>query len=166
MRLRPATPADAAAIAGIQARAWWHAYDELLEPRRIAAHLEANGPDVWRARLAEPGRVRTVVAATADGTVRGYAVHGPSRLPERPGDGELLAINVDPPAQGAGVGGVLLDAVHAGLAAEGHDHAVLLVFDGNGHARRFYAARGWSPDGDAFPSQAWGVPDLRMRRAL
>jgi GNAT superfamily N-acetyltransferase len=57
--------------------------------------------------------------------------------------GYLRLIAVLPGAQGAGVGGALLDAFEAEVARESR-HAFLLVSDFNGGAQRFYERRGYA----------------------
>ncbi|MEJ3749160.1 GNAT family N-acetyltransferase [Actinomycetes bacterium KLBMP 9797] len=59
----------------------------------------------------------------------------------------LFAIHVDPATQGQGVGSALLADALGALAARGWRRAVLWVFAGNVHARRFYERGGWSCDG-------------------
>jgi GNAT superfamily N-acetyltransferase len=85
--------------------------------------------------------------ADVGGRVAGFASYGDARGEHAgPGLGELHAIYVDPPAQGAGAGSALLAAAEQGLRDEGHERAMLWVFVRNGLARAFYAARGWAPD--------------------
>ena len=127
--IRRATRADAAAIAAVQARAWRHAYADIVAPedmpvpeeraQRFAAHID-GGSDVfvWD----QAGRVAGFAAIDGD---------------------ELRAIYVDPPAQGAGVGTALMSAAVDALRVSGHDEAFLWVFEANGLARAFYERHGW-----------------------
>jgi GNAT superfamily N-acetyltransferase len=124
-----ATPADAAAIAGVQARAWRHAYADIVEADRMPV------PEQQAPRFAEfiegGGEVHVF---DQDGRVVAFAAV----------DGnELRAIYVDPPAQGAGVGSALLEAAVAALRAASHAEAFLWTFEANGLARAFYERHGW-----------------------
>jgi GNAT superfamily N-acetyltransferase len=147
--IRRATPADAAAIAAVQARAWRHAYADIVAPEdmpvpeeraaRFAAHID-GGSDVfvWD----QEGRVAGFAAVDSD---------------------ELRAIYVDPPAQGAGVGTALLSAAVDALRASGHAEAFLWTFEANGLARAFYERHGWV----LVPGrQGRLAPEVRYRIAL
>lgn len=166
--IRAATPADADAIAKVQVRAWTRAYADLLPP-------DAAGPDAvearerWRANL-EVGRAtrRTTLVYELEGRIAGYTSVGPARDDDaRPDVGELMAVYVDPVAQGAGVGRALMDAGEARLREEGRAEAVLWVFAENGLARDFYARRGWVLEPEAVNARLnrW-APAVRYRLAL
>ncbi|MFL5578630.1 MAG: GNAT family N-acetyltransferase [Gemmatimonadaceae bacterium] len=82
-------------------------------------------------------------AYTHEGTLLGYACYGPTPATDRTYD--LYWIAVDPAAQGAGAGTVLLGAVERRLAEA---RARLLVVETSSRAeydatRGFYAARGY-----------------------
>lgn len=124
--IRPATAADAAAVARVEIRARAHA-DELLDPDA----------------LEPPPRDGALVAELA-GRVVGFVV------PDGP-DGLVLA--VDPVAQGAGLGGTLLEAA-------GTDATHAWVPERDGLARAFLAGRGWSEQGES--RQHDGAPERRM----
>ena len=148
--IRRATPADADAIAAVQARAWRHAFADIVEPdrmpvaseqgRRLAEHIEGGGE---------------VQVFDQDGRIAGFAMFV--------GD-QLHALYVDPPAQGAGVGTVLLGAAVDALRAAGHTEAFLWTFEANGLARAFYERHGWQhvPGHD----DHLGAPEVRYRLAL
>jgi GNAT superfamily N-acetyltransferase len=153
--IRPATREDAATIAALEVRAWRWAYVDLVAEEHMptVAEREArwvreplDGASVWD----QDGRVVAVVQTGA--------------RDDEPGVGALRGLYVDPAAQGAGIGAALHDHAVAELAAAGHAAATLWVFTANGHAREFYAARGWAPDGER---GVWaGVSQLRYRRTL
>jgi GNAT superfamily N-acetyltransferase len=148
--IRPATPADAEAIAAVQARAWRHAYAEIVEPERMPV------PEQQAPRFAEwiAGGGEAYVW-DQDGEVAGFAT--------LEGD-ELRAIYVDPPAQGAGVGTALLTAAVSALRAAGHAEAFLWTFEANGLARAFYERHGW----ELAPGRQGRLdaPEVRYRRTL
>lgn len=147
--IRRAVPADAAAIAAVQARAWRHAFADIVEPEQMPQ------PDQQ-----EPGFVERIAAGAEvyvfdqDGRIAGFAA--------LVGD-ELGAIHVDPAAQGAGVGSALLAAAVDALREAGHSEAFLWTFEANGLARTFYERRGW----ELVPGrQERHAPEVRYRITL
>jgi putative acetyltransferase len=141
--IRPATPQDAEAIAAVQDRSWRRAYADLLDPRAFDEMSDAR-PERWRQFLADPDARAWVLEV--EGRIVGFA-----GLRGR----ELRSLYVDPAAQGAGAGSALLAHAEAAGACE------LEVFEGNGHGRAFYEARGWRDDG---PAGEW--LDRRLRRYI
>lgn len=141
--IRDAREADADALAGVQHRAWWRAYAEYVHPERFATLEELVGR--WRKLLApRADRQRATLVHDQGGQVAGFASVGPARDADAtPATGELMAVYVDPPAQGAGVGRALLGAADARLRELGFAEAVLWVFEENGMARELYERRGW-----------------------
>ena len=163
--IRPATPDDAAALAGVQIRAWWRAYADLVDHDKLSEHTVASRTERWQEILAG-GETQTAVAEAA-GRVAGFASVGAPRHAEpEPGLGELHALYVDPPAQGAGVGSALLAEAEARLRAHGFERGVLCVFEANGLARAFYAARGWSREQPHTVLADRWAPEIRMRKEL
>jgi GNAT superfamily N-acetyltransferase len=147
--IRPATPADAPAIAAAQARAWRHAYADIVEPERMPT-AQQQAP-----RFAEYIRAGgEVLVFDQNGRVAGFAALS---------GGELQAIYVDPPAQGAGVGSALLRAAEDALRAAGHEEAFLWTFEANGLARAFYERHGWEL---VAGRQERIAPEVRYRRGL
>lgn len=162
--LRRATPADAEPIAGISVRAWNHAYGEFLDPQVLAQRTVESQAERWREALAGTETV-TMVAVVAE-RIAGYATVGASHDGDAaPSVGQLGALYVDPPAQGAGLGTQLLaDAVER-LVAGGFTVATLWVFEENGLGRAFYERHGWRPDpgGVGREGADWHGPALRYR---
>lgn len=154
--IRPARRKDARALAELEVRAWRWAYVDFVAEEdmpTVAERLER-----WHAESLDGCSVWD-----QDGLVVGV-------VQVRPGeDGDpriatLRSLYVDPPAQGAGVGSRLHDHGIALMQAAGCSVGRLWTFEGNGHARAFYEARGWEHDGTA---GSWrGVPELRYRREL
>jgi GNAT superfamily N-acetyltransferase len=149
--IRPATGEDAAALAAIQARAWRWAYGDFVDPDRMPVASEREPR--WR-EVAASGSLRVF---DQDGAVVGYAGVDAD---------QLSGLYVDPPAQGAGVGGRLLADAEARLRAAGHARAWLWVFEANAHGRHFYERRGWSAVGDPVRRDGWAAPALRYEREL
>lgn len=145
MRLRRATPGDAAAVAAVHVRSWQAAYRGLLpddvldglDPAAFAARYTfgRGGPD-------DP----VTVVAEMEGSVAGFATTGPDREGETD-RGELWALYADPAWWGHGVGRRLVGDARRRLRRSGRRRAVLWVLDGNARAERFYRADGWRPDG-------------------
>ena len=46
--IRRATAEDAEAIAGVQVRAWRHAYADIVDPELLAEHTVASRTERWR----------------------------------------------------------------------------------------------------------------------
>jgi GNAT superfamily N-acetyltransferase len=147
--IRRATPADAPAIAAVQARAWRHAYADVVEPERM--------PD--------PAQEAPRFAAHVDGGAEVYVWDQDGRVAAFAAlDGrQLCAIYVDPTAQGAGVGSALLVHALEALRAAGHREAFLWTFEANGLARAFYERHGW----ELVPGEQHRLaPEVRYRRSL
>lgn len=140
-RIRPASPADAAAVARIYIDSWNAGFGDLMGYRQLTAEREAR----WAQDLAGGGSQRWWVAEQ-DGRVVGFAGIGPSRDPVEAGLGELDTIAVDPDHWRSGVGRALMRHATAALAAE-YDSAILWTVAGYERGHRFYAAMGWTPDG-------------------
>ncbi|TIC84357.1 GNAT family N-acetyltransferase [Nocardioides sp. GY 10127] len=123
MTVRPAGPADTAAVAALEAR--------------------NLGVDAWSYGLVEAGlsgdvpTVSYLVATRADGEVVGHAVVSLVDV------AELQRISVLPEHRRSGLATALLDAV-VGLAREaGCDRVLLEVREDNDGARAFYARHGF-----------------------
>lgn len=129
-----------------------------------------------RARYDETSAValwRRVLAAAPDGVLvadaAGHGVRGVVRYGADPDDarhGHVFSLYVHPDAQGLGLGGTLLHAATGKLRAAGFAKVTLWVFARNDAARAFYAAQGWTPDGGTLVEEAYGEPELRLRRSL
>ncbi len=163
--IRRATLEDAGAIGALQVRTWRRNYADIVD----AQILEAIEPESRAARWATTlsAQDSTTLVAEVAGAVCGFASVGTSREEQAPADeGEILALYVDPPAQGAGVGTALLAAAEQALRERGHTSAVLRVMTENGLAQRFYARRGWTlVPGSELPHW-WGVSVVLYRKPL
>lgn len=160
---RRASVTDAAAVARIQVRAWHRAFSDVVFPEHTPTVEDQTTH--WETVLAEG--VHALVVELG-GEIRGFAAVGTVREPE-PGEeglGEVVALFVDPVAQGAGLGGMLLAAAEDELRARGHDEAVLWTLEA-ALARAWYERRGWSQDRDAVPGHGLlGAPEVRYRKRL
>ncbi|MGW0970358.1 N-acetyltransferase family protein [Streptomyces sp. NPDC002516] len=168
-RVREMTLADCARVAEIRVRGWQSAYEGLI-PRTYLDGLSVTEDAERRRRRLEEGDGSVVnLVAERDGSVAGWACHGPHRDGEvRSGDVELYAIYVHPDLLGRGVGQALLRESVRRCAAAGHERMLLWVLKENTRARRFYERAGFRPDGAEEPFEAAGVavPEVRYARAL
>jgi ribosomal protein S18 acetylase RimI-like enzyme len=163
--IRPARADDAPAIAGVQVRAWWHAYADIVDHEHLASRTVAARTERWREILA--GSRSETAVAEVDGRVAGFAsVGAPMHAKPEPGLGELHAIYVDPPAQGAGVGTALLADAERRLGGRGFDRALLSVFEANGLARAFYRAHGWREEEPLVVREDGWAPEIHMLKDL
>jgi GNAT superfamily N-acetyltransferase len=145
--IRPATAADALAIARVQVESWEGVYRGLMPDALIGSFTVENRTEQWERFFASPG-ARTAFVAEHDGVV-GMASAGPAR-----GDdvsptlvGEVYAVYVLPGHWNHGHGRDLMEAATAGLAGQGFSEAILWVLKGNDRARHFYERAGWHLDG-------------------
>jgi GNAT superfamily N-acetyltransferase len=156
--IRPATVADARALAELEVRAWRWAYVDIVAEQDMItidereAHWSSAALDGTFVAEVD-GRVVGVVRAGPDGdassggpAVSGVAQAGPD--PDGGGStGRLDVLAVEPAAQGAGLGAALYDHAVGRLRSAGFTDAVVWLFDGDGHAHGFYERRGWHADG-------------------
>ncbi len=151
--VRPATVGDAAACARIQVRAWHTAFADLIFPELTPT--VADQTERWTAALADP-EVDALVAELRD-TVHGFVAWGPARDADAGKAGEIYALFVDPVAQGAGVGGLLMREAEGALRFAGYDGVVLWTPE-EGLARGMYEGRGYTVD--RAPEPGHGVLEL------
>lgn len=167
MKLRPAVPADAMAVALVHVRAWQVAYRGLMPDDYLAGLRPEDRAQRYDFGSVDPARPRTLVAVEAD-TILGFATVSPARDPDAAGQGELCAIYVEPDCWGRGFGQALAASARDELYALGFRKAVLWVVAGNVRAEQFYRADGWSLDGLRRPHTVWNVTvdTVRYSRAL
>jgi|ERR1700722_606897 len=167
MLLRPAEPADTAAVARVHVRSWQLAYRGLLPVEYLDGLRPEDRAPHYTFGDREPGRPLTTVALE-HGEICGFATTGPSRDSDRAESGELYALYVDPSSWSLGVGRALMADARKRLAHDGFAEAHLWVLDGNARAERFYRLDGWDPDGSQRPEELWDVVvhELRYRTVL
>jgi ribosomal protein S18 acetylase RimI-like enzyme len=163
VRIRPGTPADADAAGAMFLACWRRSYVHVLPPEVRARYDEAGAVALWRRILAAQPHGVLVADEAGDG-VRGVARFGAD--PDDGRRGHVFSLYVHPDAHGLGLGGALLRTVSAKLRTAGYDAATLWVFEANRSARGFYEARGWVLDGGARVEEAYGEPEVRLRRNL
>jgi ribosomal protein S18 acetylase RimI-like enzyme len=163
VQIRAATVQDADAIADVQSRTWFAAYDGIVD-RAVMEQRAADRPARWRGHLAQG--TPTWLAEDASTPV-GIMSAGPSRDDDATiRTGELWMIYVAPEAQGRGVGRALMDEAIAQLRAQAFTEATLWVFEANAAARGFYERLGWHHDTAAGVRPDPWAPEVRYRRLL
>jgi ribosomal protein S18 acetylase RimI-like enzyme len=141
MRVRPATSADAEAIARVHVTTWQEAYRDTFGAALDQLSVE-DAAERRRAWLDAPAPQTFTLVGELFGRVAGFANAGPGR--DDPSVGELYAIYVVPQSWGTGLGPALMEAVLEGLRAAGFGEAVLSVLADNARARHFYEREGWT----------------------
>ena len=167
LTVRRATLGDAADVAGVHVRSWQVAYRGLLPDQRLDGMRAEDRVARYDFGATDPPRPSTLVAVE-EGVIRGFVTTGPCRDTDGTGVGEILALYVDPPAWGRGVGRQLITEARATLSQAGFAEAVLWVLAGNERAQRFYRADGWLPEREGRTETIWDVPvdEVRFRRRL
>jgi GNAT superfamily N-acetyltransferase len=156
VRLRPARPADAAAVAVIWEQGWRDGHLGNVPDELVAVRT----PESFRTRAAD--RVGDTTVADLGGEVAGFVMVV---------ENEVEQVYVARAHRGAGVAGALLAEAERLVAAGGHDRAWLAVAAGNARARRFYERCGWTDDGPfgyraTYPGGTVTVPCHRYVRAV
>ena len=170
VHLRPATEADAAAIAEVHVRAWQTAFRGIVSDDRLDAMRVERGVDRFRQKLApaESANQRFVVAGSGD-TVLGFVGFGTTRDEDVDPTltAEVRGLYVHPTHWRRGVGRRLLHAAVGELAADGFETATLWTLADSEASRAFYEAQGWRTDGAIVEWEDWdGVPLVRYRKTL
>ena len=140
LRIRPAIPADAVAIATVHAQSWRETYGRFVDNPDTDPWFDVGRRiGMWRSSLEE--EELNVVVADADGSIVGFAA-----TPLTPGADavrpeELQMLYVIESSHGSGAGQAPLDAVL------GDRPASLWVAADNPRAHAFYLRNGFRPDG-------------------
>lgn len=137
--VRPAVPADGAAIAAVQLATWRATYGEWIPDVVAALDLDRTAAN-WARAAVDPDQRVTV--AERDGRVVGYAHSGPPDDADDVGR-ELHALYVLPEQQGGGVGRALVEDA---FAAAGEAAWVVWSLERYAPARAFYERLGFRPD--------------------
>jgi len=166
--IRAARPADLDELVRVNAAAFRAGNGPALSPEAL---VEA-GPDAmqrrWQQHFDQPtghGPRATVIVADLGRILAGFTGGGATRDDDLDASvGELYSLYVDPELWGRGHGSTLHDAALGELVSRGYASAVLWVLEDNAHARGFYLARGWKPEGAQ--RRFLGASTLRLARAL
>ena len=140
LRIRPAIPADAVAIATVHAQSWRETYGRFVDDPDTNPWFDAERRvGMWRTSLEE--QELNVVVADADGSIVGFAATHLTPGADAARPEELQMLYVVESSHGSGAGQALLDAVL------GDRPASLWVAADNPRAHAFYRRNGFQPDG-------------------
>lgn len=156
MRIRPAVPEDAMAVARVHVCAWQAAYRGLLPDAYLNGLRPEDRAEKYNFDHGDLQQPHTLVAEV-EGRIIGFATTRASHDTETTGYGELCALYLDPEYWGCGFGSALHAAACAHLRSSGFEKAVLWVMVGNARAERFYEAMGWRTDGTQRQDTVWDV---------
>ena len=138
--LRPATLADAAALAELGAATFVDTFGAQNRASDVAAHLAAHfGPTIQEREIADPHG--GFLLAERGGALVGYARTLDAPVPAVVGTArarELARLYVRQAFLGAGIGATLMRRVLDDAHAAGHEALWLGVWEHNQRARRFY----------------------------
>lgn len=151
MRIRRATPADAAVLAALGAATFVETFGHLYTPEDLRTFLEESHSIAAYAKVLADPAYALWLAEDAVGRAIGYAQAGPCGLPHddvRPEDGELKRLYVRAGTQNAGTGRALMDAAMAWLLHDGPRTLWVSVWSENVGAQRFYARYGFAFAGE------------------
>lgn len=153
--VRPATTADARAVAEIHVAGWRWAYQGLVPHGLLDSLSVERREEMWRSGLARSLPGWALFVAERGGEVLGFVGSGPCGDDDA-GDetGEVYAIYLQPEVVGKGVGRALFARAVAHLREHGFSRATLWVLANNARTRRFYEIAGWRADGEE-KSQDW-----------
>jgi GNAT superfamily N-acetyltransferase len=175
LSVRAAQRGDELAVAAVHVRSWQLGYRDLLPHAYLNGLRAEDRAARYTFDRTPAGGPVTIVALDGD-AIRGFATLGQAagETGRVPGfglggpAGELLALYVDPPCWGRGIGRRLIAESRCRLSAHGFAEALVWVLAGNERAERFYRADGWIADGARRGRQAWGVTvdERRYRRAV
>ena len=169
MTIRPATTADASAIAAIHVETWRAAYRGQIPDAILEALDVERSASLWRERVTRA--VDSVFVAEDKETVVGFCNLVPSR--DKDADprniAEIAAIYVHPQHWRKRAGRALCDCALGEAGRRGYQAVTLWVLDSNDSAKRFYESVGFHPDGAVKTDEiklGTAVHEVRFRRAL
>ena len=160
--IRPATLADADALAEAVVRIWQATYRGMIPDAYLAALTVEGRAAVWRKLIAD-GR-RDIAVCELDGRLVGFVSAEPSRDAEAGADtGEVVALYVDLAVWRRGLGRQLMDWAKDVARRRSWQRLTLWVLRDNTRARSFYEAVGFSLDGAARDHDFSGTPVPEVR---
>ncbi len=147
--VRLAWPAEAAAIAALQRRAWAAQLPADLAHALLASVSELEMTEAWQQAITRPPKATyRVLVAVESGRVVGFAstMPSPDEDSDPAVDGQIEEFVIDPAAQQRGHGSRLLNACADTLRSDGFRRSYCWVGE-NDVLIRFLADAGWAPDG-------------------
>jgi GNAT superfamily N-acetyltransferase len=156
IRLRPAEPGDARAIARIHVETWRNTYPGMLPDRTLIDMTVDGKARSWRLLLERrPGGASVLLAELAGEGVIGFASAGPNRHANIAFAGEVETLYVMPDWQNQGIGRRLLEGCFTALRERGLASAMVWVLADN-PARFFYERMGGKRAGER-DETLWGA---------
>lgn len=142
LRVRPATPADAGAIAAVHRESWRTTYAGILPLAVVAREAGRKSERAWGQRLAMPASLcATYVAERAGEGAVGFVHCGSARAPIEGLEAEIYALYVLQPQQRRGAGRALVREAARHFVRQGQFGLYLWVLKAN-RARLFYESLG------------------------
>ena len=170
--MRPATPADADAIARVHWDSWVATYTGVFPQASFDAYPLGTRRETWHAEASRQQPGRRLFVAVQGPDVLGFANLGPYRTQphEAPGsghgEGELWALYLRPGHQRRGIGRALWATVVDAARTAGYPALRLWVIAGNA-AEHFYAAMGAMPIAEnVFDAQGMPIREVCRRIEL
>lgn len=149
LNVRPASAADAAALAALAERTFVETFATENRPEDVALHVARSyGIEIQGQELADPAV--TYLIAEVDGALAGYALVRTGEAPPCVTGAAPIQIHrfyVDRPWLGTGVAGALMSACEDEARRRGGRTLWLGVWERNARARRFYEKAGFSDVG-------------------
>jgi GNAT superfamily N-acetyltransferase len=168
--IRPATAADARAIAEIHYAGWQIAYAHVVSDEQMAAKLPECRIPFWQARTADPNDV-VLIAEDEAGKAQGFVYAGDVldhdiRKGRLDGfDCEIYSLHCRKEVQGRGLGRLLMAETARAFQDRGRKALMLWAYRDNAY-RRFYEkiggeliAEGYDDD---IPDVAYGWPLAKL----
>jgi GNAT superfamily N-acetyltransferase len=140
--IRPATAADASAIARVRIDTWRTAYRGLVPDAYLDAMDVEQSVALWQRVLDADAPNASVFVAAHAGEVIGFAAANRLAEPRHGLDAELSAVYVRREWQRAGIGRQLVLAAARAQRASGATGLIVWSISGNKPARAFYEALG------------------------
>ncbi len=144
--IRPATAADAPALAAVREETWRATYQGLIAHATLQRMIAAHTPGWWDKLR---GLGSSVLLLDFDGQTHGYATYGRARSGPAGCNGEIYELYLTPVCQGAGLGRRLFEASRRELARRHLRGLVVWCLRDNEQACVFYEAMGGRHGGTA-----------------
>ncbi len=151
MILRPASSADAPALAALGRDSFRAAFAHLYAPEDLAAFLHGAYADAVVAREIADPRCTHRLAEGEDGLIGFCKLVHPSPYTAHSDAANPIALGqlyTAPDRTGEGIGAALMDWAEAEARARGHDALQLSVWSENHRAQAFYARYGFAKIAD------------------
>jgi ribosomal protein S18 acetylase RimI-like enzyme len=164
--IRPASPADAPAVARIHVASWAVAYRSIMPDATIAKMDLARRTEYWAKFIAV--REWPVLLLEERGQTIAFCHMTASRDPDADPKqvGEITSIHVLPNRTRKGLGRQLLARAFAEFRRRGYREVTLWVLEENSSARRAYEKIGFRDDGGRKSYPDTEVPEVRYRIPL